>query len=82
MGSNTWDHKKARALQKQHGRTTQWVADFCGVSRGQMQHYLSGRRNPKAPVIKLLAQAFNTTEADLAGVSPAKRSPKREPVPA
>ncbi len=66
MELNAWNHERARQLQKRDGRTTEWLANFCGVdSVGVMRHYLSGRRKPKLPIIKLLAQAFNATEEEL-----------------
>lgn len=62
-----WELDRALKLLEKEGRTRQWLAQYIGISRNALNHYLSGRRVPAHPVIKLMAQALNTTEEYLIG---------------
>jgi transcriptional regulator with XRE-family HTH domain len=70
-----WVPERAQQLCKAEGRTTEWLADFVGIPVQSLNHYLSGRRNPKRPVIKLIAAALRSHEAYLTGESPDARAP-------
>lgn len=50
---------------EEQGRTKRWIARYCGLSLESLNHYLTGRRNPRLPILKLLAQALNVQESSL-----------------
>lgn len=62
-----WDRERALELIEKEGRTRQWLARYVGISQDSLKHYLSSHRVPARPIIKLMAQALNTTEEYLMG---------------
>lgn len=62
-----WNPKKAKQLIAQRGRTRVWLADQCGIGRGSLNNILRGSANPGLAVLKLMAQALETTEEELLG---------------
>lgn len=64
----SWRLDRALELLEKEGRTKKWLAGYCGINLLSLNHYLSGRRVPARPIIKLIAQALNTTEEYLMGI--------------
>lgn len=64
-----WKLERALILIEKEGRTRKWLAEYVGITQLSLNHYLSGRRIPGRPIIKLIAQALNTTEGYLLGES-------------
>ncbi len=62
-----WQASRALKKVEEEGRTRVWLAQYVGQTPQSINGFLSGRRVPTKPVIKLLAQALNTTEAYLMG---------------
>lgn len=56
---------RALELLKERGRTREWVAKQCRVAPDTFTKYLLGNYNPSAPVVALMAQAFEVPEQDL-----------------
>jgi hypothetical protein len=61
-----WNFELANERLKIEGRTRSWLAEYCGIPLRSLYHYLSGRRAPPVPVMKLIAMALECSEADLA----------------
>lgn len=61
--------QSARALEKLEleGRTRAWLSRYVGLTTQSINIFLSGKRGPPKPIVKLIAQALNTTEAYLMG---------------
>lgn len=63
----SWNRELALQLIEQEGRTKRWLSSYVGINLESLNHYLTGRRNPSRPVVKLIAQALNTEETILLG---------------
>jgi lambda repressor-like predicted transcriptional regulator len=59
-----WKYQVARALLKEQGRTTTWLANQVGLDVRSLRNILRGTK-PSLPVIKLMAIALNCEESDL-----------------
>lgn len=60
-----WNNEFARQKLKEEGRTTEWLAKYCGMELTSMRNVLRGRK-PSTPVIKLMALALGVKESELA----------------
>ncbi len=56
-----WKCNAAVQLLEEQGRTRKWLAKQCEIEVESLNHLLAGRRSPSRPVLKLLAQALNTS---------------------
>jgi transcriptional regulator with XRE-family HTH domain len=59
-----WKFEKAKELIKERGRTTEWVAERCGIEVTSLRNILRGDK-PSLPVIKLMALALDCAESEL-----------------
>jgi transcriptional regulator with XRE-family HTH domain len=59
------DEKKLRRIIESKGLKITWVAEQVGVSEDSMHAYLRGTRNPRPPVLKMLAIVLGVPEAEL-----------------
>lgn len=62
-----WQPDRALRQLENEGRTRAWVAKYCGMTPQSINNFLAGRRSPTKPILKLMAQALNTTESYLMG---------------
>jgi transcriptional regulator with XRE-family HTH domain len=65
----SWKLERVHKQLESEGRTRTWLARYCGISEYSLSHYLTGRRTPKMPIVKLAAQALNVSEEYLLGTS-------------
>lgn len=59
-----WNPDRALKLIEKHGRTRKWLAEQCGIGYASLNYILNGRK-PGRPVLKLMANALGTDEAEL-----------------
>lgn len=71
-----WQSTRALQRLEEEGRTRAWLARYVGLTQQSINIFLSGKRAPTKPILKLFAQALNTSEAFLMGED--LESPKKE----
>lgn len=59
--------KKIRAHRDELGRTQAELADKLGLTYSSVSQWESGRATPRTPILRQLADLFDTTVADLMG---------------
>ena len=59
--------KKIRAHRDELGLTQAELADKLGLTYSSVSQWESGRATPRTPILRQLADLFNTTVADLMG---------------
>jgi transcriptional regulator with XRE-family HTH domain len=70
-----WLLNRALELLEREGRTKKWLAEYCRINLQSLNHYLSGRRIPPRPIVRLIAQALNSTEGYLMGEDESESHP-------
>lgn len=62
-----WNPNRTKLLIEEKGYTRKWLASRCGITVSGFNNILRGTK-PSLPVLKLLAQALDTTVDDLLDV--------------
>ncbi len=66
-GVTGWSSARLRAMVEATGFTQGEVADACGVTRGQLSHFINGHHEPSIQNLVLLAKGLGVTPNDLLG---------------